>query len=280
MFSLNPKKTFYTTDKPTERQREVASLLLKELIAYRIKPDISRPGAIPRSTIDINKLTDQDLLDAGFKKSYIAVPETGQSQLVTYRHPRNSLHFHKHPNNWLFHEDKHPALSMVLERYRQDNPNATFLDKTKFALTKALPESASHIIHEGLPGWVNWGANTLSGDMGFNSPQTDTNYKELAKRVGIGALGLSATEFALSGGSRKLETLPGNIVGLTSLVASQKLATKLYEKLSAKNDEYKRPGMRATAILAGIPIVSAIAGKIGTDAVVKHLFKQGHKSNA
>ena len=273
-FNKKRKDSAFLPENPTDRQLEVDAILRKALKKHRKNPEIDRPGAISRSSIQLDQLSDGDLLNAGFKKSYIAVPETGQSQLVTYRHPRSNLHFHKHPKNWLFHEDKYPALSMVMEKFKQYYPNASLAQKADFFLSRALPESASHIIHEGLPGWTNWISNTLEGAKGFNSSDTSTNYGEAAKRIALGAGALSAMQFALSGGDKKLETLPGNFAGLSSFVGGQRLATALYQKLTEKHEKFRQPNPVATALLVGLPAVTAIAGKVGTDKIVNMLLNK------
>lgn len=278
-FNIKRKDSAFLPENPTDRQKEVDELLQRALKKHRKNPEIVRPGVIARSRIQLDQLTDKDLLNAGFKKSYIAVPETDQSQLVTYRHPRSSLHFHKHPKNWLFHEDKYPALSMVMEKFKQYYPNATLAQKADFFLTRALPESASHILHEGLPGWTNWASNVLEGAKGFNSADTSTNYAEAAKRIALGAGALSAVQYALSVGDKKLETLPGNFVGLSGFVGGQKLATALYQKLTEKSDKYKRPNAAATALLVGLPLLTAATGKYSTDKIVSTLLNKKDSGN-
>lgn len=270
MFSNKRYNQFYTNDNPTERQRAVAKLLVQQMDENRKSPDIIKSGVIPRSIIQHSDLSTQDLIDAGFKKSLIAVPETGQSSLVTYRHPKNNLHFHKHPENWLFHEDKYPALSMVMAKYSDNHPNASLSDKAKFLFKKALPASINHIIHEGFPGWVNWLSSTIAGSKGLQHSK-DMQTGLMLRNIGAGAAGISATEFLLSGGDKKLETLPGNIVGLAGMVAGNTIAKNLYNRLSSSDDRFKRPGIPATAILAGIPIISALVGKYGTNALVNRL---------
>lgn len=273
MFSDIDEKQFYTNSNPTERQKNVAKLLVQQMIENRKNPDIVKSGVIPRSIIDKNLLTDDDLLNAGFRKSLIAVPETGQSKLTTYRHIYNNLHFHKHPKNWLFHEDKYPALSMMMARYINKNPNASFADKAKYFVKSALPESASHIVYEGLPGWVNWISNSIAGTRGLQHSDT-FNTKDFMIRSMAGATGLSALESALSGGEKGLETLPGNFAALAGMVAGNKIATNLYNTLTAKDDKFSRPSMTSTAVLAGIPILTALVSKYGTNTLINKLIKK------
>lgn len=269
----NNLKTFLPTSDPTERQKEVSKLLVNLTKKYRKSPEIERTGAIPRSRISDKIITAEDLINAGFKESLVAVPETGQDELTTYRHPRSGLHFHKHEDSWLYHEDKHPSLSMVMERFTQDNPNASLLDKLKFMNTKAISDSYQHIVHEGLPGWVRWIAGSLKGSRGFNSENEAPDYLKGATNSLIGLGSLTLLDYLTSKGASGLSTVPENASALVGFMGGHSLSTYIYKKMVEKNPKNARPGWKATALLTGVPILSGLVGKYGTKALLKYLNK-------
>jgi hypothetical protein len=253
----------------TPRQLEVITLLAERLKDHRNNPEIVKPGVLPRSKIDADSITDEDLESVGFKKSLIAVPEIGQSQLVTYRHPFNGLHFHRHPTNWLFHEDKYPALSMVMEKFNQTNPDASIWDKIKFFTTKALPDSADHIIDEGTPGWTNWIASTLRGSGGLQSENKSWDLLKLLVNTSLTAGGLTALSYLVGNKDNLGKTFISNVGGIGSFILGNSLAKYLHEKISEKNPKFKRPNKAATALLVGLPALSAYLGYKTLDKLQK-----------
>lgn len=262
------EQQFLPNSNPTERQKQVAKLLVAELYKHRKNPEIASVGAISRSEIDDADLTREDLLNAGFKNTLIAVPEKGQSSLITYRHPRNGLHFHKHPKTWMYHEDKYPALTMVLEKYKQDNPNYTFKDLSKFAITKAIPESYQHIVNEGLPGWAAWIAGGLKGSDGIRNPDS-VNYVKAVKNNLLTSLALTGVR---SLANRKIDVgseFTKNLGMTTGFTLGHEVAKHTMAKLSDHYEAARRPSYFATSLLVGTPLLGAYLGRKITSRLLK-----------
>jgi hypothetical protein len=94
-----------------------------------------------RIVIPKDKFTENDILGMGFEPVTIAIPEAGQDQFSSYRHPDNTFHIHSHPEGWTMHEDRHPASTMIAKH------ESTVLGKAK-ALVQGMP----HLVTEGIPG--------------------------------------------------------------------------------------------------------------------------------
>lgn len=270
MFNSTEESQFLPNDKPTKRQKQVASILVDMLKKHRKNPQIQNIGSLSRSEISDTKLSTDDLINAGFKASLIAVPEKGQSALTTYRHPRNGLHLHKHPETWMYHEDGHPALSMVLERYKQDNPNYTFKDLAKFALTKAIPESSKHIINEGLPGWAAWIAGGLKGSSGLRNPD-QVNYIQAIKNKALAAGALAGGRLLLDKDVDFSNEFMKNIGMTTGFTFGHELAKRTLSKLSEKYEYTRHPSYFATSLLVGTPLLTAYLGRKVTSRLLKEL---------
>ena len=254
---LTPEERYFLPDgyKSDERQREVAKLLVERLKQHRANPEIAPAGTLSRSRISLDDLSDDDLRRAGFVPSYVAVPETGQSQIATYRHPFSGMHFHKHKKNWMFHEDKYASLQMLMRKYDIEHPNASSMDRLKYFMKDALPYSAGHIVHEGTPGYVNYVNNTILGRKGFFdegpvNPGRAVLGSLAATAVGTG-LGAAAT------GKVRPITAGGGVGGF---LLGNVLGDYIGNKAVAKDPKYGMPSWFNTGARAGIPILSTVAG--------------------
>lgn len=94
-----------------------------------------------RILIPKDKLTENDILGLGFEPVTIAIPEAGQDQFASYRHPDNTFHIHSHPEGWTMHEDRHPASTMIAKH-----------EPTVLGKAKALVQGMPHLVTEGIPG--------------------------------------------------------------------------------------------------------------------------------
>lgn len=94
-----------------------------------------------RIVIPKKDLTQEHLTSLGFEPVTIAIPETGQDQLTSYRHPKNTYHIHSHGDAWTMHQDEHPAATMIMK-------NRPTLGGKAMALLEGVP----HAVTEGLPG--------------------------------------------------------------------------------------------------------------------------------
>lgn len=90
-----------------------------------------------RVLIPKSKLNEDDLKGLGFESVLAAIPEAGQDQFRSYRHPDNLFHIHSHNDNWTMHEDRHPSSTML---------------SRKIGPVRAFIQGAPHIITEGVPG--------------------------------------------------------------------------------------------------------------------------------
>lgn len=101
-------------------------------------------------------INEAALPHAGFKPSLVAVPERGQSGLMTYRDPKEYFHLHKHPKHWFMHMDKYPSVNQAREKIRQDRPGP--LDAAK-----NLGKGVAHVVTEGIPGLYYYLVNLATG---------------------------------------------------------------------------------------------------------------------
>ena len=101
-----------------------------------------------RILIPKRDVTRDDLQNLGFESVMIAVPEAGQDEFRTYRHPDNLFHLHSHGDNWTMHEDRHPASTMIAR---------------KIGPLKAAVQGLPHVVTEGIPGMGYYLAGQLRG---------------------------------------------------------------------------------------------------------------------
>lgn len=257
-------------DKSTDRQREVARLLVERLRKHRKSPELSPPGTLSRSRISKDDLSREDLLSAGFVPSYVAVPETGQSQIATYRHPFSGMHLHRHPEDWMFHEDRYASLQMLMKRYRLEHPDATAKDRLRYFLKEALPFSAGHIVHEGTPGYVNYINGAILGRKGFFNDE-----KPKLGRSALGALAATALATgvgaAATGGKVRPLTAAGGVGGF---MLGNAIGDYIGDKAIAKDPRYGMPSWFNTGMRAGVPIASTLAGAYLANVLEDRLRKR------
>lgn len=94
-------------------------------------------------------LNEDHLKELGFQPVLVAIPEAGQDQFASYRHPNNLFHIHSHGDRWTMHEDSHPAATMLMQQ--GVNPVS--------AIVQGLP----HVLGEGAPGLANFLGGVLKG---------------------------------------------------------------------------------------------------------------------
>ena len=118
---------------------------------------------IPKSDLNVKHLTK----GLGFLPTRIAVPESGQTQFRTFRHPHNKYHIHSHRKYWTMHRDKHSSFTSLRRKTQLiKNPelknNEISLKKKTNKISK--PTNAAidflrgtpHNIKEGIPGWYSY----------------------------------------------------------------------------------------------------------------------------
>lgn len=106
------------------------------------------------------RVSRDDIQNLGFESVLIAIPEAGQDEFKTYRHPDNLFHLHSHGDNWTMHEDAHPAATMLARRIGR---------------TKAFIRGMPHVVTEGIPGLGYY----LKGQILGRKSTADTVEKEL-----------------------------------------------------------------------------------------------------
>ena len=243
----------------TDRHRQVAKLLVDLFNKHKKSPEIRPVGTLSRSSVGYDQLTKKDLEGAGFLPSLIAVPEKGQSQLTTYRHPLNGLHFHRHDDNWLFHDDTYASMQMLIKKYQIEHPGASRKDVLKFALKDAIPKSMGHIVHEGSPGYVNYIYGSILGKPGFIEGGNPTAARK-AKGV-LGAVG------GVMGASRMLT---GKWNPITSAgIAGGFLGSTALSNIIGNAVGAQPPGWKNTILRAGLPIAGTIASAVGAHKLQK-----------
>lgn len=94
-------------------------------------------------------LNEDHIKELGFQPVLVAIPEAGQDQFASYRHPNNLFHIHSHGDRWTMHEDSHPAATMLMQQ--GVNPVS--------AIVQGLP----HVLGEGAPGLANFLGGVLKG---------------------------------------------------------------------------------------------------------------------
>jgi len=102
---------------------------------------------IPKNLISEEELTGE----LGFVPVTIAIPESGQSSFVSYRHTSNLYHLHEHDKMWTMHEDVHAAATMSLEKLRIEKRK----QGEEVSVAEYVGQLASgvpHIVTEGVPG--------------------------------------------------------------------------------------------------------------------------------
>lgn len=122
--------------------------------------------AIPKKSI-----SKEILENMGYEPVLIAIPESGQDEFASYRHPDNLLHLHSHGDHWTMHEDAHPSLTMALRKAHGKE------------IPKAIYSGLSHIFTEGVPGAYKYVANRIggSGDM-LDAIMRESSVKNLKMR--------------------------------------------------------------------------------------------------
>ena len=109
--------------------------------------DIPMSSGLHRVAVSDRKINENALKYLGFKPALIAVPENGQSQFTTYRHPISNLHIHRHRGYWTLHKDKYTPVSMLKYKRKVQNKPLTIKD---------LLSGVRHVITEGVPGEIDY----------------------------------------------------------------------------------------------------------------------------
>lgn len=98
----------------------------------RLIRDIERQGrdigdGFKRLSLPKRVMSEAELLEAGFKRSLVAVPERGQAAMTSFRH-ETGLHAHDHGERWVMHQDKHAPSGVI--------------DTVKHVVTEGIPSLA------------------------------------------------------------------------------------------------------------------------------------------
>lgn len=245
----------------------------------RERPDL--PGSatvLSRTAVPYDELSTKDLEGLGFLRSIVAVPEAGQSSIVTYRHPTNNLHFHRHDDRWLYHEDEWPAFAMTLQRLRDagsSTPMRTLLREEPNAVWGA----AAHGIVEGIPGYANYLGGRILGRPTFTQ-LLDGDYTPKSLSQQLGRTAAVSTAAALPFLAFRRPSWAGKAMGaVAGFAGAQELGRRLGLSASAQFEPASVPWMLSrTAYGAALPAMGAVGGALAgrsTANYIKGLRRRG-----
>jgi len=162
-------------------------------------------GGNKRVLVPRSKLTEKDLTKTlGFVPVTVAVPEAGQTQIRSFRHPTMNHHVHQHGDHWNIHEDKHPSTSMLMYRLRQQKRKAKERARTGVSgvhraaqhgvkkaptyrdVAKATVSGMPHLIGEGVPGmyyYLKGRVTRAPGMLQKVAPRLDKKFVRRVKRM-------------------------------------------------------------------------------------------------
>lgn len=244
-----------------------ATQLAGLLKRHRKAPDIPSLTELPRSVVPVSELSEQTLRDAGFVPSYIAVPEIGQTELRTWRHPFSGMHFHRHGGDWRFHVDTYSSWQMLKRKAKL--LRAAGID----AQDPSVWEAAKHVLQEGLPGYVSYANGVILGNrrLGVDDARSAV---QRAPRAAAGALGAAALlSLASRGASGEWKPLQSaSAVG--ALLGTTHLAKSLYTHGVGKGWFGKRPSWSSMALLGAAPLAAAGGAYALTNALLKRRKKR------
>ena len=264
-------------DEAYEKGSQAADKMSDLIRKHLANPEFKSNTEIPRSGIPVGEIDDATLRAAGFVPSYIAVPEIGQTELRTWRHPFNNAHLHRHGDRYLMHVDNYQSPTMKVEGMRQiskaglPEPKRSFWDKVKEA---AL--GFKHVVQEGLPGWVSYGTGAILGDKGIGYKDE----RSFGERVPRAAVGLLAAAGALAGASRlatnwgsKSWNIPESAAAVAAFTGSRKLMDALYDKGVDDKVLEPIPTWTSTFMLGAAPLLLAAGSYAGV-----HMLREDAKA--
>lgn len=255
---------FYTRLRSKRAQVDDAVRLAYEAAKARhaSNPDYrGNTNVLSRSRMPVKDLPPQGLRELGYLPAYVAVPERGQSQWRTYRHPDNNFHFHRHGDDWIFHEDSWPSLSMVVERLRQSGVERPY--RHMLNQRGAFQDVALHSLVEGVPGYLNYIHGGIMGRPTFQQlingqyrarSKTDTAARAAAMIALAGSAGLYAGRPRLAG------NLAGGTAGFLGGVTAGNI---LADRFSAGHAEGS-PAWAASRATYGalLPLLTTVGGSM------------------
>lgn len=225
---------------------DTPSFFRRLILNHKLKPHVSglREGpaigrgetALPRWHIPYDVLGDNDLKRMGFLPSFVAVPEVGQEQWRSWRHPKNNLHLHKHQKGYMMHEDRHPSLSMALKNI---DKNKSIFGKAKdYALAGGA--ATAHVMLEGVPGYMSYINSKITGERSLEDRTFNPGVRlrspiarPLAVALSSGLLAGGATGNARLGGA-----ISGGVLGFSAgMQGSDMLDRKIFSGTALSDDK-------------------------------------------
>jgi hypothetical protein len=230
-----------------EDQRNYGALDRVEYLINRHRKnpqlDHTRIDTLPRSMISNRFITEDELKQLGFVNSMIAVPERGQSQIASLRHPKSNLHLHKHDKNWVYHIDDWPSMSMQRMKSELTGNPVNY------------GHGIQHAVLEGVPGYYNYALGNILGGPTFpeliRNPSLENTSSPLRKTIGLtAAIGTPALLAALINskdrGGAALNTAGTVGGGIGGLMLAQALRNQASKNVSTN------PWVRFLADTAGL----------------------------
>ena len=162
------------------RQKARAARVFKNLHSRKNTEGVLTGAGKRRIAIPKHVLTKTDLeKHLGFVPVTIAVPESGQKQFGSWRHPYNNNHLHDHGSHWVMHEDDHASSTMLVHRRKLEIQKArerAAVAKSSgkgggakkpqtglLEIAKTTIQGLPHVIGEGVPGMFSYTKNRILG---------------------------------------------------------------------------------------------------------------------
>ena len=176
--TASPEARQYWTD---ARQKARAQKVFKGMHGRLRQEGVLTGAGKYRVAIPKHVLTKDDLEQhLGFVPVTIAVPESGQQQFGSWRHPDHNVHIHNHDSHWVMHEDDHASSTMLMYKRKLQMQKAK--EQARVAATspggkkgkpakvtglgdiaKTTIQGLPHVLGEGVPGMYYYTKNRLLG---------------------------------------------------------------------------------------------------------------------
>lgn len=243
-------------DESNTAAEKVADLMRKHME----NPEYPSITELPRSSVPVSELSERDLRDAGFVPSYVAVPEIGQTQVRTWRHPYSGMHIHRHGDRWLYHVDNYPSIAMQIRALRLMQKSGIPMDDLDPGqLADVMTPGVKHVLQEGLPGYVSYTNGITLGDKGIGYNDTRTFEERLPRALaGIATAtgGVSLLSRLLSK-DKKLH-IGSSAAGVGAFLGTKALMDRLFTKGVQNGSISEMPSWAGMTMLGVAPILAGV----------------------
>lgn len=180
------------------RQKARAHRVFKNLHGRMRTEGVLTGAGKYRVAVPKHVLTKQDLeKHLGFVPVNIAVPESGQRQFGSWRHPYHNNHVHDHDSHWVMHEDDHASTTMLMHKRKLELAKIREARRSGGGgggrkgkdipglgdIAKTTIQGMPHLIGEGGPGILSYTKNRILGREGMLSIVQKGLPKQYHRRV-------------------------------------------------------------------------------------------------